>query len=183
MFMKKTNKKMFFAYDDKKTLPVFLMFLAGLFIVILVKFNEDKFIVIMSVILIFLSLYGMIMILGTGIHCNARKKVITIIDSLWFRKIRFNDIQYVVLKQIKKKRKKSLFPYFCEMPFSKWFHEPTCVYNNGEIFVVEIHLKTGAIEKTYYTWLFQCKSKKRVAKQQQKLEKFVTEINNMFRRK
>lgn len=178
--MRKTNKKIFFAYDDKKTLPVFLMFLAGLFILLLVKFNEDKFIVIMSAILIFLSLFGIIMILGTGIHCNARKKVITIIDSLWFRKIRFNDIQYVVLKNIEKKRKKSLFPYFREMPFAKWFHEPTYVYNNGEIFVVEIHLKTGAIEKTYYTWLFQTRSKDRVIQQKHKLEKFVFEINNML---
>ncbi len=136
--------------------------------------------VFLCFLIAFTSLFGSVMVLLAGIHCNFKRRKITIVDYYWVRRIKLNEIKFVTFKEIEKKRKKCLIPLLSEAPTARWFYEPSNVYNNGAVFVIEFHLKNGTIEKSNYTWLFQAKSKIRVERQKEKLKKFVAFLNEKF---
>ncbi len=176
------SKKLFFAYDDKKLFSCFCFLLSiislAIFLALIVAQNTERYIVVLFLIAFVLALLLGIYISFIGIHCNLKKRTIELIGSSFVRKIELNKISYVTLKLVEKERKKSVLPLFKE---KVWYLDTEYVYNNGEVFVIEFHLKNQETIKMNYTWLFGVKNKNRVEKQKNKLEALVSQMNNALK--
>lgn len=106
---------------------------------------------------------------------------VTIVDyfsSLFGRRFKLTQVNYVELKELKKEKRSNLYGFFHEFyhPDTYMFH---CdyVYNHGRVFEIVFYLKDGSRRETYFGWLYREKNEKTVARVCKSLESFISEIN------
>lgn len=172
--------KKFIRYDYNYYWSILTLFLFIFFVFISCflkyKYEIENYFVLG--ILPLISLIGLVLINISGIHFNYNKRKIFVFDYFLLRKIKMDDIKSIKLIEIKKSKKKRLFPLLSEGVInSPITFEAKYVYRNGKIFRILINKKDGNVIELRYSWLFCSRSKKIVEIQQQRIISIIAEFN------
>ena len=177
-----------FRYDYKHKVTGIVLLASLLFVLLSFFTRTDVAVSVVSLIFsFFLFLTAIFLIRTQGLHLNINKKKLYIFDYLLYRSFNLDDINYVSIHKIDKKKGSRLRGFLWgELGITDprtYMDECDFVYNNGIVFSIKIHFKNGHTTDSYFGWMYKEKSLKRIAKKTQELDCFCRKINSMCKNK
>lgn len=137
--------------------------------------------IIISSILIISSIFYLFYGYGYGIKINYEKRYIRLRTAMHKEKINFSDIKYISYQEVKKeKAKKSYAPLDYYMR-NKNFHSANYTFNEGKVFNIAFHFKSGWKKEVEFAWMYKEKLKSKVESTENQLKAIIDEFNNNIR--
>ena len=167
-------KNKFIKFDDKYCYTIFISLYILLFGVILFFYHEEILINLFIVLCI-----PLVMSYSWGVKFNYKKKLISFYTPLDFKctKIKMCDIKTLTFNEITKQRKNHYYFGFFESGRFMNVFSPNHVYNNGKVYVFIVKTKDENEYRINYSLLYKARSKRRVFKQESKINQIISEFN------
>ena len=173
-----------FRYDyNFKIFTLSLFYTLSSLTIFIWSFNENIIVSIIVGICTFILLFNsFIWIFNQGIIIT--KKYILILDYFWLTKIKITDLKYAKYEYIKKEKQSYWYGLVHEFYHpSTYMYKCDYVYNNGKVYNIVFYLKDGSKRETYFGWMYKEKNKEKVERVEQKLCKFIENINMQINNK
>lgn len=131
---------------------------------------------IILTIMFSLFLSGFFAFLKMGIHFNYKSKTIKYFGQYKISKslIKMCEIEEIIFKEVCVPKKKGIVP----KNYVAYDKDLSYVYRNGKIYEFHVYLKNGEIVKIPYLNLFKVSNKKRIMKQETRINKIINEFNS-----
>lgn len=166
-----------FKYDYNNKVFLINLVLSLVFLILsIAAFEKIVGFIILLIMSVILLLNSFFVIRAQGIILKSNKDII-IVDQLFVRKLRIDDVSYVSLKPIPKDTKSNIYGFVNEFFYPNTYTSHCdYVYNQGKVYNIYFHLNDGTVVESYFGWLYREKEKT-VNKVEKKLTEFIEKIN------